>query len=26
MDYIEPDYPRAGEEAIETLYDIVGGD
>lgn len=25
-DYIEPDYPCAGEEAIETLYDIVGDD
>ena len=23
-DYIEPDYPCAGEEAIETLYDVVG--
>ena len=22
-DYIEPDYPCAGEEAIETLYDII---
>ncbi|MCR5251575.1 MAG: S41 family peptidase [Lachnospiraceae bacterium] len=22
-DYIEPDYPCAGEEALETLYDIV---
>ena len=22
-DYIEPDYPCAGEEAIETLYDVV---
>ena len=26
MDFIEPDYPCAGEEAIETLYDIFGGD
>ena len=23
-DYIEPDYPCSGEEAIDTLYDIVG--
>ena len=25
-DYIEPDYPCAGEDAIKTLYDIVGDD
>ena len=24
-DYIEPDYPCAGEETIKTLYDIVSG-
>ena len=22
-DYIEPDYPCAGEDAIDTLYDVV---